>query len=88
MVKFNTTIKNKLGMHSRPCGQLLKLIGEYKSTVTLIGNGKEVDTKSIIKVMTMGLKQGDSIEVQVEGEDEAICAKAIEEMIEDGFGEE
>ena len=77
MKQFTYTIKDELGVHARPAGLLVKLAKKYASTVTIEKNGKTCDMRKLMAVMGLGIKQGETITVTVEGEDETVAAEEI-----------
>lgn len=77
MEQFTYTIKDELGVHARPAGLLVKLAKKYASKVTLEKNGKTCDMRKLMAVMSLGIKQGETITVTVEGEDETVAAEEI-----------
>ena len=77
MKQFTYTIKDALGVHARPAGMLAKLAKEYGETVvTVTKDDKTVKASQLMKLMGMGIKQGNEVVVAAEGpaEDEAIAA--------------
>jgi len=81
MKSFNYVITDPVGIHARPAGILVKEVKNYKdSTITLTKGEKSVNLLKLMALMQMGIKQGDTVTVSVEGGDEdAVCAK-IEEF--------
>lgn len=77
MKQFTYTIKDELGVHARPAGLLVKLAKTYASKVTIEKNGKTCDMRKLMAVMGLGIKQGETITVTVEGEDETVAAEEI-----------
>lgn len=88
MQEVNLILTNKLGLHARPAAEITKMASKFKSTVTLQGNGKVIDAKSIVMVMFMGAKKGHELTIKAEGPDEAECIQALRELIENKFYEE
>ena len=77
MKQFTYTIKDELGIHARPAGLLAKLAKGYGDTIiTVTKDGNTVKASQLMKLMGMGVKQGNEIVVTAEGptEDEAIAA--------------
>ena len=77
MKQFTYTIKDPLGIHARPAGLLAKLAKGYGDTVVTVTKGDNtVKASQLMKLMGMGIKQGNEIVVAAEGpaEDEAIAA--------------
>ena len=77
MKQFTYTIKDELGVHDRPAGLLVKLAKNYASKVTIEKDGKTCDMRKLMAVMGLGIKQGETITVTVEGEDETVAAEEI-----------
>lgn len=78
MKSFEYTITDPVGIHARPAGVLVKEIKKYASTVTVNKGEKSVNALKLMALMGMGIKQGDTIRVDVEGADEEIAAAEIE----------
>ena len=77
MKQFTYTIKDELGIHARPAGLLAKLAKGYGETViTVTKDGNTVKASQLMKLMGMGIKQGNEVTVAADGpaEDEAIAA--------------
>ena len=51
------------------------------STATLEKGGKTCDLRKLMALMGMGVKQGDTVTVKVEGDDEAAAAEAIQKFL-------
>ena len=79
MKSFAYTITDPVGIHARPAGLLVKEIkGHTGSSVTITKGEKSVSAHRLIALMKMGVKQGDTVKVTVEGGDEETAATAIE----------
>ena len=78
MKEFTYTIQEKVGIHGRPAGLLVKEVKKYQSTVTIVKDDKSVNAVKLMALMGMGIKCGDTVTVQVEGPDEADAAAALE----------
>ena len=70
MKEFQYTIKDACGIHARPAGLLVKTVKGFASTATLEKDGKSCDMRKLMALMGMGVKQGETITVKVEGDDE------------------
>lgn len=88
MLEEKVVVTNKAGMHARPAAMLVKAAGNYKSEIKLSAKGKTVSLKSVMGIMTLGLKQGTEVVIQANGEDEAAALAEIKGMFEAKFGEE
>ncbi len=77
MKQFDYTIKDELGIHARPAGLLAKEAKAYADTVVTVTKGDQtVKASQLMKLMSLGVKCGDTVTVAAEGaaEDEAIAA--------------
>jgi len=70
-------IGNPTGMHARPASKLLALIRKYKCGLTLEANGKTTNPRSILNLLSMGLKEGTEVIVRGSGDSEE---QAVEEI--------
>ena len=76
MKQFEHTITDPLGIHARPAGLLAKAAKGFADTiVTVSKNGNAVKASQLMKLMGLGIKQGDVVTVAAEGpsEDAAIA---------------
>ena len=78
MYEFSYTIKDPVGIHARPAGLLSKEGKKYKSTITVEKNGTEVNVLKLMALMKLGVKCGETVNVKIEGEDEAVAGPAME----------
>lgn len=82
MAEKTVTIKNASGLHARPASLLVKEAGAFKSTIKIVKDGKEVDAKSLLGVMSLAAKQNDTITVRAEGEDAEAAVEKLASFIE------
>lgn len=76
------------GIHARPATVLVQAASKFDSDVNLEFNGKSVNLKSIMGVMSLGIPKGADIKIVASGSDEneAIAALA-DTMTKQGLGE-
>lgn len=70
MKTFDYTIKDALGIHARPAGLLVKEAKKYKSSVSISMGKKRADATKLMAVMSLGIKCGQTVTVEISGEDE------------------
>lgn len=81
MKSFDYIITDPVGIHARPAGILVKEVKNYTdSVVTLTRGDKTVNLLKLMALMQLGVKQGDTVTVSVEGGDEAAVCAAIEDF--------
>ncbi|SFL28215.1 HPr family phosphocarrier protein [Halanaerobium salsuginis] len=75
-------ITNKTGLHARPAAQFVQKAGKFDSKIEIIFEEKEVNAKSIMGVMSLGVGKGNEITVRADGEDAQEAIKELVEFIE------
>ena len=87
MIKTNTTISNKLGLHARASAKLTKLAGSFPCEVWMSRGERRVNAKSIMGVMMLAAGLGSEVVVETSGDREQEAMDAILALIADKFGE-
>ena len=87
MIKKNTRIVNRLGLHARPSAMLVTAATKFESEVFFTRDSIRVNGKSIMGVMMLAAEQGVEIIVEVDGTDEEAAIEEILKVIESGFNE-
>jgi phosphocarrier protein HPr len=57
------TILSPLGLHARPAAALIRLVKGFKSAVSLQKGDKTIRLNSMLNILTLTIKNGDSITV-------------------------
>ena len=87
MIRKNTTISNKLGLHARASAKLTKLAGSYPCEVWISRGERRVNAKSIMGVMMLAAGVGTEVTLETNGEREEEAMDALLQLIADKFGE-
>jgi phosphocarrier protein HPr len=82
MFSKSVKILNPTGLHARPASQLTKLCKGYLSNIKIITNKIEINPKSIISIMSGGIKSGTEVTVLVDGTDEQKAGNEIIAFLE------
>lgn len=85
MKEFEFVVTDLQGIHARPAGLLVKEAKKFESNISVFKGARKGDLKKIFTVMALGVKQGESIKVQVEGADEEQAASAVEAFLKENF---
>lgn len=86
MVEKQFTITDEAGMHARPASALVGAVSKFKSDITIEHNGKKVNLKSILGVMSLGVPSGSVVTIAADGEDEnEAIEKATDVMQTEGI---
>ncbi len=83
MISKDYIILSPQGIHARPATALLKLTKQYKSTFSIKKDEKLIPLKSMLNILALGTKCGDTITILIEGDDESDAALAIDSFFND-----
>lgn len=81
MCEFTYVIKDEIGIHARPAGALVKIAKESESDITMECKGKKADLKKIFALMSLAVKCGDEIKINVNGKDEELTTQKLKEYL-------
>ena len=90
MFKTDVIVVNPTGLHARPASDFVAKAKSYESKVTIKRSGSDApakNAKSIVVVLSMGLSQGESIELSAEGAYEEKDFTELAALITSCFGE-
>ncbi|WP_125708375.1 phosphocarrier protein HPr [Companilactobacillus zhongbaensis] len=76
------------GIHARPATMLVQTASKFSSDINIEFNGKSVNLKSIMGVMSLGVGQGSDVTITADGDDASDAISAISEtMTKEGLAE-
>ena len=81
-------IKNKQGLHARPATVFVQEAGKYSCDVTVEKEGKSINAKSILGILSLGIANGNTIKIKAEGADAEAAVEALVKLVDSKFGEE
>jgi len=82
MLEAKIVLKNQTGLHARPASILVTEAGKFKSDIYILKDGREINAKSILGVLSMGARKGDEITLRISGEDEEQALSRLTELLE------
>jgi len=80
MISKDYTITSAEGIHARPATALVKLAKNYKSTFNIKKGDRVVKLNSLLNILSLAAKGGETISVIIEGEDETDAMAAIDQF--------
>ena len=86
-IVIELTIINKLGLHARAAALLRETAQKFKSGIFIIKNNTEVNAKSLLGLIAMGLSRGTVIKVSASGPDAEEAIEALKRLVENKFNE-
>lgn len=69
------------GLDARPVAMLVQVASQHESSVYIETEGKRVNAKSIMGMMSLALGTGESVKVIAEGTDEEAAVQDIEDYL-------
>lgn len=78
----NFIITNEEGIHARPATNLVQKANHFTSDISLTFDGITTNMKSIMGVLSLGVKKGSLITVSINGEDEVEAMTTITKLIQ------
>jgi phosphocarrier protein len=74
------------GIHARPATALVRLVKKFNSAITLKKDEKVIRLDSMINILSMGAKGGETISIMIEGQDEVSAGEAIDLFFTEQLG--
>ena len=81
MVTKNMTIEIKTGLEARPVAVFVQLASQFESSIYVEYGSKKVNAKSIMGMMTLGLRTGEEVMLHVDETDESEAINSIQEFL-------
>jgi len=85
MIKAKLEVTNDVGLHARPAATLVKVASKYSSEITLSYGNKEANCKSILSLMSLRVKQGEFVDIEISGPDESEAIQEISYLFKNNF---
>ena len=86
MIKKPITINLSTGLEARPVAQLVQVASQYDSTVYLETEGRKVNAKSIMGMMSLAASIGTEIRIITDGSDEEQAMAGMEAYLSNPEG--
>ncbi|MBZ4195327.1 HPr family phosphocarrier protein [Mycoplasma tauri] len=83
MKELHVTIIDPIGLHARPASFITAEASKYKCDILITNDrsNRTANLKSLMNVLTLGVKKGDSVTIKFNGDDEEIAAASIEKSL-------
>jgi phosphocarrier protein HPr len=80
MITKDYVITAPLGLHARPATTLIRLAKNYKSAISLKKGEKTIRLNSMLNILSLNVKDGETVSVSIEGEDELAASANIDQF--------
>lgn len=81
MKEFSYTVNDPIGIHARPAGLLVKEAKKFQSVITLTKDGRAANCLKLMRLMSLGVKSGETVTVRADGVDEDAAIAAMEAIL-------
>ncbi|UJW35388.1 PTS-dependent dihydroxyacetone kinase phosphotransferase subunit DhaM [Saccharothrix sp. AJ9571] len=81
------TLRNDVGLHARPAALLARTLADVDAEVRVRLGDSEVDARSVLGLMSLGARQGDTLHLDARGAQAAEAIRRAKELVETNFGE-
>jgi phosphocarrier protein len=81
------TVIHETGLHARPASKFVQTAAGFDSEIR-IGrptDGETVDAKSSIQVLSLGIEQGEDLEITADGADSGEAVDRLVKLVENDF---
>lgn len=79
-------VPNIVGLHARPAAALVNAAKGYASEIRLRRGTRDVNAKSLVSIMSLGVRCGDSVQLSACGPDAAEAVQTLTALIASGCG--
>jgi len=80
-IKKQLIVKNKQGLHARPAALFVQVANKFESRITIKHDNEEVNGKSIMGILTLGVEVNTPIVIEAEGLDANLAILELEKII-------
>ena len=80
-------VENSQGLHARPCHSIVSTAMRYASDLRILFEGRAVNAKSILELMTLNASCGSELELCARGTDAEALSEAVVKLFDERFGE-
>ncbi|MFS6528548.1 phosphoenolpyruvate--protein phosphotransferase [Microbacterium aurugineum] len=80
-------VRNPQGLHARPAALIAEASAGVEVRLRRLPDGPDASAASLSRLLVLGARQGDEIELTVRGAQAATVAERLSALFDDGFGE-
>lgn len=82
MVEKEVEVKLKTGLQARPAALFVQEANRFSSEIYLLKEGKKVNAKSIMGLMSLAVSTGTLITIEADGHDEQAAVDALAQYVQ------
>ena len=81
MPERKLTLTNDVGLHARPAAVFSKSASRFECEVVVVKDANEANAKSVMSVLKLDVKKGDTITLRTEGDKAEQALSELAELI-------
>lgn len=87
-IKRTLAIVNEKGLHARASAKFVETVEQFDASADVLKDGMNACGDSIMGLLMLAASRGASIEIETNGPEAESLADALEELVNNRFGEE
>ncbi len=88
MIYKEIVIKHYDGLKAKAAASFVQVANQFESQILIEYSNKKINAKSIMGLLSLGVKYGESIYVFANGGDEKAAVNALVDLVAKNFGEQ
>ncbi len=80
-IRKKVIVKNKQGLHARPAALFVQVANKFDSRITVRRNDEEVNGKSIMGILMLGVEANTPITIEADGQDAQLALTELENIV-------
>jgi phosphocarrier protein HPr len=82
MAQREVIVGSRIGLHARPAAMFVRVATEQPVKITIRkGDGPPVDARSILRVLALGAKNGDTVVLEADGDGAEQALEAVATVV-------
>lgn len=81
MTSRKVEVKNNIGLHASPAAFFINEACSFRSTIWVEKGDRKANAKSLMSVLSLCARQGESLLITADGEDEVAAVDALEDLL-------
>ena len=77
------TLTNDVGLHARPAALFVQKATTFASSISVAKDGNEANGKSLLALLKLDVRSGDTVTISAEGPDADAALAALNELAAD-----
>ena len=82
MFTLQTEVKCESGLHNKQATYFIQKANEFRSNIWIEVEERQINAKSLLGVLSMGITTGTMATLIAEGSDEEVAVKTLAQMLE------